>query len=87
MLATVAHGHHSTLIWGIVWVVFGIIHLTFRRFYANRAAAVQDARRRTAPRAIRGMYLNRSRGFYLAMNTVVSAVMLVAGVVLIVLAL
>jgi hypothetical protein len=75
---------HRTLIWGIVLVVIGTLHLAFRRFYARRAAAVESARKETAPGPLRGraLYITGGRP---NMIWVVgsSAVMVVVGVVLI----
>jgi hypothetical protein len=46
--------HHGGLIWGIVLVVIGSLHLAFRRFYARRSAAVESARKETAPGPLKG---------------------------------
>ena len=82
ILAT-THGH-SGLTWGIILVVVGTLHLTFRRFYARRSAAVESARKETAPGPLRGraLYVTGERP---NMIWVVgsSAVFVVVGIVLI----
>lgn len=79
-----AHQHTGQIIYGAALIAIGLLHLCFRRFYANRAAAVQQARRETAPAMTRGLYGNRGPGFYLALNSAISALFVVVGVVLIV---
>lgn len=49
-----ATGHHSGLIWGIILVSIACLHLAFRRFYARRSAAIESARRETAPGPLKG---------------------------------
>jgi hypothetical protein len=49
-----ATGHHGGLVWGIMLVIIGGLHLAFRRFYARRSAAVESARKETAPGPLRG---------------------------------
>jgi hypothetical protein len=82
MLMIAAQGH-KPLIWGIALVVVGVLHLAFRGFYANRAAAMHEARRQTAPGPTRALYRPRGRGFYLVLNSTISAVMVIAGIILI----
>ncbi len=56
LLATATHSHG--LGWGIGLVAIGVLHLAFRGFYARRSAAIETARRETAPGPLRG------RGLY-----------------------
>jgi hypothetical protein len=83
MLAT---AHHSSggVIWGIGAIAIGIVHLVFRRYYARRSAAVQRARRDTAPGPFKRFTFGTSESTNLAMNTLVSAVFVVIGVVVLV---
>lgn len=83
MLALAATTGHRQLIWGIVLVAVGVLHLAFRRFYANRAAAIHEARRQTAPGPTKALYRQRTPGFYLVLNGAISAVMVLAGIALI----
>lgn len=59
------HAHNRGLIWGIVLVVLGVLHLTFRRFYARRAKAVHDARQDTASRAGAPFYRRHGPEWYM----------------------
>jgi hypothetical protein len=40
--------------WGIVLLGVGVLHLAFRGFYARRAAAIETAKRETAPGPFKG---------------------------------
>jgi hypothetical protein len=73
---------HSHLVWGVVLVFFGLLHLAFRGFYSRRSAAIESARKETAPGPLKG------RGLYVTgqdanMVWIVgsSAVMIVVGIV------
>jgi hypothetical protein len=83
LLAT-AHSH-SGLGYGIGLVCIGMLHLIFRRYYARRNAAVETARRQTAIAPLRRHWLwPTSESGSLVWGTVVSAVMVIVGVILIV---
>jgi hypothetical protein len=81
-LATAANHSHRGLIWGIVLLASGLAHLAFRHFYARREAAVQTARRETAISPVRRAWIwptdERSN---LIIGTSISAIMIVAGIV------
>jgi hypothetical protein len=50
--------HSGGLGYGIALILIGTLHLAFRGFYSRRSAAVETARRETAPGPLRG------RGLY-----------------------
>jgi protein-S-isoprenylcysteine O-methyltransferase Ste14 len=78
LAATTAH--HRGLVWGIILIVLGVLHLTFRGFYARRAQAFHDARQDTAPAATRGFYRRHGSNWY-ARNTIwAGSVFIVLGV-------
>jgi hypothetical protein len=86
LLAT-AHSHRG-IVPGIVLVCAGLLHLVLRRYYARRNAAVESARRETAISPFRRHWLwPTSETGNLVWITLISAVMVIAGVVLIVAAL
>jgi hypothetical protein len=86
LLAT-AHSHRG-LVYGVVLVCVGLLHLVLRRYYARRNAAVESARRETAITPFRRRWLwPTSESGNLVWITTISAAMLFAGVVLIILAL
>jgi hypothetical protein len=76
---------HSGLAFGIGLVCIGLLHLVFRRYYARRNAAVETARRETAISPFRRRWLwPTSQSGSLVWGTVISAVMVIVGVMLIV---
>jgi hypothetical protein len=76
---------HSGLGFGVGLVCLGLLHLVLRRYYARRNAAVETARRETAISPFRRHWLwPTSESGNLVWTTVVSAVMVIAGVILIV---
>jgi hypothetical protein len=81
ILATATHRH---LVWGIVLLAIGVLHLTFRRFYARRARAIHDARQETAPGATKRLYRNHSSSFYLRGEWALGIVFIVVGLVLVI---
>jgi hypothetical protein len=83
-MTTLATTHSHGLGWGIGLVFVGVLHLAFRGFYARRSAAVETARRETAPRAFkgRGLYVT-GRGANMVWIVGSSVVFIVVGVVLI----
>ncbi|MGA2924811.1 MAG: hypothetical protein ABSG43_02265 [Solirubrobacteraceae bacterium] len=83
MLQIAAQGHSNAVI-GIVFVVIGVVHLAFRRFYADRATAVNQAGRQTARGRTRALYRRRSPRFYLVVNTALAAALVIVGIILIV---
>jgi hypothetical protein len=86
LLAT-AHSHRG-IIFGIALVCAGLLHLVLRRYYARRNAAVESARRETAIKPFRQHWVwPTSEGGNLIWVTTISAVMVVAGVVVIAFAL
>ena len=56
--------HHRGLFWGIALVVIGVLHVTFRGFYARRAEAFHDARQDTAPAATKHLYRRHESNWY-----------------------
>ncbi len=80
-LAT-THSHSWGL--GLVLIIIGALHLAFRGFYARRSAAIETARRETAPAPLktRGAYVT---GQNANMVWIVgsSVVFIVAGIILI----
>jgi hypothetical protein len=86
LLAT-AHSHRG-VVFGIVLVCAGLLHLVLRRYYARRNAAVESARRETAIKPFRQHWAwPTSESGNLVWVTTISTVMVIAGVVVIVLAL
>jgi len=82
LLATATNRH---LVWGIVLLVLGVLHLTFRRFYARRAKAIHDARQETAPGVTKSVfYRNHSSGFYLRGEWALGIIFIVVGLVLVI---
>jgi hypothetical protein len=82
LLATATH---KNLIWGIVLLAIGVLHLTFRRFYARRAKAIHDARQETAPGVTKSfLYRNHSSGFYLRGEWALGIIFIVVGLVLVI---
>jgi prolipoprotein diacylglyceryltransferase len=76
---------HRGLVFGIGLVCIGLLHLVFRRYYARRNAAVETARRETAITPFRRRWLwPTSESASLVWGTVISAVMVIVGVILIV---
>jgi uncharacterized membrane protein YczE len=86
MLAT-AHSHAPTLVWGIILIAVGVVHLVFRRYYARRTAAVQRAKRDTGITPFRRLTYGTNESTNLVMGTAISAVMVLVGLVLIVVSL
>ncbi len=83
LLLATAHSHRG-LGYGIGLVCIGLLHLVFRRYYARRNAAVETARRETAISPLRRHWLwPTSESGSLVWGTAISAVMVIAGVVLI----
>jgi UDP-N-acetylmuramyl pentapeptide phosphotransferase/UDP-N-acetylglucosamine-1-phosphate transferase len=87
MLATAHNTHAPTLMWGIILVVVGVIHLVFRRYYARRTAAVQSARRDTAPGPFKRLTFGTNEDTNLVRGTILSAAFVAVGLVLIVVSL
>jgi hypothetical protein len=82
LLATATNRH---LVWGIVLLVLGVLHLTFRRFYARRAKAIHDARQETAPGVTKSVfYRNHSSSFYLRGEWALGIIFIVVGLVLVI---
>jgi hypothetical protein len=67
LAATTAH--NRSVVWGIILIVLGVLHLTFRGFYARRAEAFHDARQDTAPAVTSHFYRRHGSSWY-ARNTV-----------------
>jgi hypothetical protein len=82
MLAT-AH-HAPTLIWGIMLIAVGIVHLIFRRYFARRTAAVQQAKRDTGITPLKRLTPMTSESSNLVIGTLISAAFVIIGVVMIV---
>jgi hypothetical protein len=83
MLAATHHGSGG-VVWGIAIIVIGLVHLVFRRYYARRTAAVQRAKRDTAPGPFKRLTFGTSESTTLVWNTVVSGAFVVIGVVVLV---
>jgi hypothetical protein len=83
LLLATTHSHRG-LGFGVGLVCLGLLHLVFRRYYARRNAAVETARRETAisPFRRRWLWPTSERGS-LVWGTVISAVMVIVGVILI----
>jgi hypothetical protein len=58
-------------------VVIGVLHVTFRGFYARRAEAFHDARQDTAPTATKQFYRRHESNWY-ARNTLWSGSLFIA---------
>jgi hypothetical protein len=88
MIVLAASGAHRGVVWGIILICVGLLHLAFRRYYARRNAAVESARRETAIAPFRRHWfgLTSERG-NLIYGTVASAVMIVGGIIVLVLSL
>jgi hypothetical protein len=80
MLATV----HVTVIWGAILAVVGVVHLTFRRYYARRATVMQRAHRDAAPRATQGLHWVGNENTNLTLGTLGGVAFIVLGVVLLI---
>lgn len=69
---------------GLVLIIVGVLHLAFRGFYARRSAAIEAARRETAPGPLkrRGVYVT---GQHANMVWIIgsSVVFVVVGIILI----
>jgi UDP-N-acetylmuramyl pentapeptide phosphotransferase/UDP-N-acetylglucosamine-1-phosphate transferase len=86
MLAT-AHSHPPTLIWGIMLIVVGIVHLVFRRYFARRTAAIQRAKRDTAITPLRRLTFGTDESRNVVRGTIISAGFVLVGLVMIVVSL
>lgn len=74
-----SHSGHSGVIWGIALICIGLLHLVFRRFYARRNAAIETAKRETSPFR-RAWIWPTSVSSNLVWGTVISAILLLAGI-------
>lgn len=74
----------GSLAWGVILIAVGMLHLTFRRFYARRAQAIHDARQDTASRFTKGTYRRHSQNFYVANTWIVGALFIAIGIVLVI---
>jgi hypothetical protein len=83
MLVVGATGGHQLMVWGIALVAIGLINVVFRRFYARRDAALNTARRETAPGPMKGLYRQRDPAFYMRLNLTISGFFIVLGIILI----
>jgi hypothetical protein len=83
-MPTIAATHaHRGLIWGIFLICSGLLHLVWRRYYARRSAAIQTAKRETAIAPLRRNWiLPTSEHANLVYGTIVSALMVLGGIVL-----
>ena len=79
LLATVRH--HNGVVWGVVLIVVGILHLTFRRFYVRREKAVHDARQDTASAIGKPFYRRHSESWYWRWDVWGGIVMVLVGIV------
>jgi hypothetical protein len=85
MILFAAAQSHRGLGFGIGLVCVGLLHLVFRRYYARRNAAIETARRNTAISPFRRHWMwPTSESGSLVWGTAISAVMVIAGVILIV---
>jgi hypothetical protein len=75
---------HTHVFWGVALIVLGVLHLTFRRFYARRRKAIHDARAETAPAMTGRFYLTHSPAWYLNWEIWGGLAMIVGGVVLVI---
>lgn len=73
--------HHHNVVWGIVLIVIGTLHLIFRRFYVRREKAVHDTRQDTAPAMTRPFYRRHGEQWYLRWDIWGGIVMILVGVV------
>jgi hypothetical protein len=73
--------NHSHVFWGILLIALGVLHLTFRRFYARRRKAIHDARAETAPTMTRRFYMTHSPVWYLNWEVWGGMAMILGGVV------
>ena len=69
--------------WGIILVALGVLHLTFRRFYARRRQAVHDARQDTAPGFSRPFYRRHDPGFYVTLEIAGGVIFILLGAILV----
>lgn len=76
-----AAAQHRGLLWGVVLVVLGTMHLIFRRFYVRRNKAVHDARQDTAPAITRPFYRRHGARWYLRWDVWGGIVMILVGLV------
>jgi hypothetical protein len=76
LIATTTH-HRGGLIWGIALVLIGVLHITFRGFYARRAEAFHDARQDTAPGPTKHLYRRHESNWY-ARNTLWAGFLFIA---------
>jgi hypothetical protein len=75
---------HSHVFWGIALIVIGMLHLTFRRFYARRRKAIHDARAETAPGMTQRLYINHGAAWYLNWEIWGGVAMILIGIVVLI---
>jgi uncharacterized membrane protein HdeD (DUF308 family) len=76
--------HNGSLVWGVILIVVGVLHLVFRRFYARRSQAIHDARQDTAPGFTKAIYRRHSASFYLIGEWILGIAFIVIGLVLVI---
>jgi len=76
-----SNGHNGGLIWGIVLLALGVVHLIFRGFYARRAQAIHDARQDTAPTMTRPFYRRHDASWYRTTTIILSVLFIAYGIV------
>jgi hypothetical protein len=86
MLAA-AHSQEPTLIWGILLIGVGIVHLVFRRYFARRTAAVQQAKRDTGITPLRRLTPMTGESTNLVLGTIISIAFIAIGVVFVIVSL
>jgi hypothetical protein len=75
---------HGGLVWGVILLVIGTLHLVFRRFYARRQQAIHDARQDTAPSFGKPFFRRHSSSWYLGSEIAVGVLFVVLGLILVI---
>jgi hypothetical protein len=83
-MTELASTHSHSWVPGLVLIAVGVLHLAFRGFYARRSAAIETARRETAPGPLkrRGMYVT-GQGANMVWIVGSSTVFILVGIILI----
>ena len=72
---------HGGILFGVILIVLGVLHLTFRRFYGRRWKAVHDAREATAPEMTKPLYRRRDASWYVTAEIFGGIFMIAIGIV------
>jgi hypothetical protein len=71
---------NHNVVYGVVLIVFGILHFIFRGYYARRGQAIHDARQATAPAPTQRFYRSHNQGWYRRSQYWVSGLFILIGI-------